>query len=856
MPDEAGRVSLGLEIDQKSIGKQMQSVTRGIGQAMSKTIRTTMSSAMRSVKPEKTQIDVDTNKARAEMERLTAVLDNTNAQIRVQEQRLNELRQSYAAAVSPARKNKLQEDILKTEARMLRLTKTSDDTSQKLWKLEDSMKAAGDATKQVDEPVKKLDTNLKRTNKTLNTSDRSLKRAAFGAGVAGKAFLSASNRVTNFGNQFTQAFSRIAKQVLVFAVLYKAIRGFQNYMGGSLKTNDEFVRSLNAIRTNLAVAFQPIFNAVLPAINAFMSALARITAYIAAFMSALFGTTYKQSFEAAKGLESARKGMEGYGAAAKKAGKDAKGALAGFDEVNQLAIQDDPDIGGAGGLDQGFQIEMPEMDTEGIQAKMDVLADSVRTKMESAAGLVRNVWSATWNGIKAGWEYTVETFGPSFAKSWKRISPELVKFRQMYADIFNQIIRLGEPLKLWVVKDVVPLFKQGIELTGNVLATLIDIARRVYESVWNAAFPFINKFITDGLPRFTQFLSESQKIFYSLFETVGEIFTNIWQDAVDPAMQLVSDIITDALDLIHDWWDEWGVGIVEGLKESLDAIKELWNNLWQSHLKPLVDTMLSTMYRLWDEHLKDLIKEIGKFVGTLVTAAQDILNKFIMPIINWLVQKLGPVVTEIFRGAMAVAGELLGAIIDTAKHIISALGGIIEFLAGVFTGDWKRAWNGIKTFFQGIGNGIVAIFKGVVNTIIETMNWMIRQLNKIKIDMPDWVESLTGYRSFGINIPEIPKLAKGGLVSAPTLAMVGDNRGASVDPEVVSPLSKLQEMLGASNEGIIEVLLMILAALEQRNQGGDNEATFELDGTVFARLIKGYLDQEEQRIGTRLVTTS
>src|SRR5690625_4412499 len=122
MPDEVGKVSLGIEVDQKSIGKQMQSVTRGIGQAMSKTIRTTMSSAMRSVKPTETTVDVDTSKARAEMERLSSVLENTNAQIRMQEQRLNEFKQSYAAAVSPARKNKLQEDILKTEARMLRLT--------------------------------------------------------------------------------------------------------------------------------------------------------------------------------------------------------------------------------------------------------------------------------------------------------------------------------------------------------------------------------------------------------------------------------------------------------------------------------------------------------------------------------------------------------------------------------------------------------------------------------------------------------------------------------------------------------------------------------------------------------------
>src|SRR5690606_9567007 len=90
--------------------------------------------------------------------------------------------------------------------------------------------------------------------------------------------------------------------------------------------------------------------------------------------------------------------------------------------------------------------------------------------------------------------------------------------------------------------------------------------------------------------------------------------------------------------------------------------------------------------------------------------------------------------------------------------------------------------------------------------------WMFKQINRIKIDIPEWVP-IYGGNTFGLNIPTIPRLAEGGLVSGPTLAWVGDNRNAAVDPEVVSPLSKLQELIGGANQETVEVLYMILAAL-------------------------------------------
>ncbi|MDD3030724.1 MAG: hypothetical protein PHS57_10705, partial [Alphaproteobacteria bacterium] len=86
--------------------------------------------------------------------------------------------------------------------------------------------------------------------------------------------------------------------------------------------------------------------------------------------------------------------------------------------------------------------------------------------------------------------------------------------------------------------------------------------------------------------------------------------------------------------------------------------------------------------------------------------------------------------------------------------------------------------------------GLGAILRWPINGAISLINAFLSGLNRIRL--PDWMGG------FGVHIPLIPHLAKGGLAYGPTLALVGDNPGAAVDPEIVSPLSKLQQYISAA----------------------------------------------------------
>lgn len=776
-----------------------------------------------------------TAKAQQQMQALEAESFSLEEQIRSTTERLAAMKAQQGTAMSPLHADMIAEEIKEVEATLNGLIAKADEVGNKMAELYE----AGDSTNMKQKIARAEGTLLalqQRADKTKASIEKMMAEPVPAAKKTEKAIESVNKSVEKTGstakrssNSFVQGFKRIAKQVLIFAVIYKAIRGLSSYVGGSLKTNEQFMASLNAIRTNLAVAFQPIYSAILPALNALMGFLAKVTAYIAAFVSALFGKTYQQSYQAAKGIESAKKAMAGYGKSAKKSGKEAKLAMAGFDELNTLDFATDSgeDAGGGGAGSEGFTMEMPDMDVDSIQSKMDTLAAGVRSTFDKA-----------WSGIKSGWDWTVSTFGPSFQTAWGTISPEIDKWKAQFGKMFEDIKSLGAPLANWWHTGVVPVWQNGIVLAGQVMAGIGESVRNVVSSMWEAAFPIIEKFITEGLPRLSEFALGVQEIFGKIFDIAKQIFDDIWRDAVDPAIQLVSQIIRDALDLIFEWWDEWGTKIMDGLKKALDGIKELWTNLWNGFLQPFVDNMLNMLTQLWDKHLKGLVQEIGNFVGKLISAAMEIYNEFILPLVNFLVKTLGPTFSNIFSLIGDIIGTALGVIADVAKGIIKALGGIIDFLMGAFTGDWKRAWEGIKTIFSGIADGIVGIFKGAINLILDAFNFMIRQINKVSFKLPDWVPGDMGGKEFGLKIPEIPKLAVG------TNYVAGDGLAYLHEGEAVVP-KKYNPSAGGAAPDNKETNSLLRQLIQAVKDGG----TVVIGRDSIGKAAVGYMNDYQKQTG-------
>lgn len=169
------------------------------------------------------------------------------------------------------------------------------------------------------------------------------------------------------------------------------------------------------------------------------------------------------------------------------------------------------------------------------------------------------------------------------------------------------------------------------------------------------------------------------------------------------------------------------------------------------------------IYKNWDR-IAPILQKIGdRFVEFWQTVKPQLepFIEFVEKIASYLKETFGPVVEEIFN----FAGEFIVGTFDTIGVAIDALltmfEGIISFLSGVFKTDWESVWNGCKEFVGTAFSGLADMVKVPINAVISIVNGAINKINSIHFTVPEWVPGIGGKGWEGLNIPQIPTLAKG-----------------------------------------------------------------------------------------------
>lgn len=205
----------------------------------------------------------------------------------------------------------------------------------------------------------------------------------------------------------------------------------------------------------------------------------------------------------------------------------------------------------------------------------------------------------------------------------------------------------------------------------------------------------------------------------------------------------------------------------------------------------------------------------------------------------------GSVIPLVIAGILAVIAAVLALTGNLEEFAVNLkeniLGGIIDFITGVFTGDWEKAWDGVKKIFKGIWNSIVIVVESAINIMIKGINWLISKLNTIHFDIPDWVPIIGG-KSFGIHINpvaevKLPRLATGAVIppNREFLAVLGDQKSGT---NIETPLAT---MIQAFKQ-----------ALAEGGYSGANEAVLVCDKDVLGKVIYKLNKAEGSRIGVNL----
>lgn len=261
--------------------------------------------------------------------------------------------------------------------------------------------------------------------------------------------------------------------------------------------------------------------------------------------------------------------------------------------------------------------------------------------------------------------------------------------------------------------------------------------------------------ITDTiLPDLQNGWNEFLNILKPLGDFLNETFVSIWQDMINPALEyLGTDILPMLNSVLEKTWNEVFVPFGEFLGKVLT---------------PIIDVISWALGLLWKNVIVPLANAVGNILGKAFEGLVDIWNEIVLPGLNaiitiftWLwdnvleplgkniADKLGPVFEDVFK--------TIGGVID---GLSKALGGVIDFITGAFTGNWKKAWNGVVDIFKGIFNGVGSIVETVINFIIKGINGFLNGFDGI-------VSGFGNIIGIDISIPkieeiDIPKFQTGG----------------------------------------------------------------------------------------------
>lgn len=555
----------------------------------------------------------------------------------------------------------------------------------------------------------------------------------------------------------------------------------------------------DSLRASLGQGFIAALTPVIKVINTIMGKLVQLANVFSAFMKRLFGvksdsssgigTVASDVSSATNAMDNLSNSTSGVGSAAKKAAKEIKG-LMGIDEINTISSTGSDSDSGSGGSSGIGNIGMDDWDF----SQQEKATDGLLSKVEVFADKVRNIFKNISNFIKKHKEIILSIIGG--------LVSGIIAF--FIAGNWGAITGAIASVIGWIELIPTALGLAGLALTtpAALIAGAVAVVTTAFLYLWQTSDSFRNALI-NGWNALVSALTPYFKAIMGALKLVGDFLVTVLKPILFLLWDAWCTVVDNIVKVTMSLWSNCIAPVVKFLGECLKKIIDGLNEIWQAW-KPTIEKIGEILIVIWNNCLK--------------------------PVINWL----GNEFIQAFRNV----GNYIKPILENLKTMF---GGLIDFIVGVFTGNWQKAWHGVQNIFRGIFDGLTNIAKKPLNAIIDAINAMIRGLNKIKL--PNWIP---GFGGMGINIPTIPKLAKGGIVDAPTIAMVGE-----AGKEAVMPLE--------NNTGWITDLASKVADRMPRGGGNNNDNSIsgdlilQIDGSIIGKVALNQLRKMQRQGGITLI---
>ena len=746
-------------------------------------------------------VDADAKKAQKELDTLSAKIDKMEAKLNEDTGTQSGLKKELDAALQSAKQTEDALKSLRSEADRLKGI-TSGNASANPAEYIAAYSRQAEVAAQIKEQeqllvqqnktAEKLGSQYaKITDKVINqTAALDAAKAKAGelvqqitnASGASAKMAEVSASVEKSMNKFGRRLSGVLRSALVFTVLSRGLSQLRSWLGETIMQNEAARASIAQLKAALLTLAQPILEVVIPVFVKLVNILAQVVTAIAKFFGMLSGKSWSSQVSAAKGLNAEKEALEGVGSAA----EDASKSMASFDEINQITSNQASGGGGTSGAGASSGITP---DFSNLDLAEDKLNDILGIVGAIAAGLL----------------------------AWKIAS--------MFTDDLGKIggIALAAAGAFALVYFWLDAWNNGIDMTNflGMLGGLAALAGGLALAFGPTAAAIA--LVVGGLAMLVVGIKDVIENGFTLENTLTiiagllaagigiSILTGSWIPL------LIAGFVAALVALVS--FTGHGEELIQGLKKIIDGFGKFFKGVFTGDLK------------LAAEGAKQIWEGLKQTWNAIVNSIKDAWSAFI----TWL-QGKNPALAAIFE----TIGKLFSDQYNAWKKILS---GLITFLTGVFTGDWKKAWNGVLDILKGIWNLIVGTVEGAINFIIDGINLLISALNKIQFNMPEWVP-LIGGKSFGINITPVsrvalPRLASGAVIppNREFMAVLGDQKSGT---NIETPLATMVQAFKQ--------------AMNETGGMGGRQITvvMQLDHRELGRAVYNLNNEETQRVGVKL----
>lgn len=684
--------------------------------------------------------ELDDKQAQAELNRLTKKIDGLQEKLRrAQEERLPLVDQANELAA------KLDEAKAKLD-----MMQASGASSDKIAAQQDQVRDLQSQWNAAMRQVESYDRTIAKTNQDI--AWESEKAGGLSARLAdvGDAGEDAGDRVSaameQVGKRIDKVGKRIAgliKRVFFFSLITKALRGVRTWFSDIVKTNDEATAAISRFRGALLTLAQPLVNVVIPAFTALLNIVTKVILALASFISGIFGTTAKESANAAKNLNEEKKAIKGVGGAAKKA----EGQLAAFDQINKLTAED------AAGGSSAEDIQ-PTFDFDDFVGE-DELNNILR--IVEAIGAALLAWRL---GRALGMDF-MQMIGLAL------LFYSTLEFIRAFMDAWNNGINMDNLLQMLLALAGAAIgaglafgtVGAGIALVLGGIALLTVGIKDLIENGMN--------------------LENTLAIVAGLFATGLGI--SLLTGSIIPA--LIGALAGIVVALVYLFGE--GELFTEGIRDIFGGLGKFFKSVFAGDM----ESAMEGLKQAWEG-----LKKVGQAVANAIRKAWEAF-------LGWLDEKLGPKWKQFFKSIGEQIGWLVDDITNILRGLITFLSGAFTNDAQKVNDGLMQLFTGTANLVLGLVGGMVNVLIKGLNWLISQMNkisfdvpdWVPGIGGKhVGISIP--------------SIPEwqVPRLAQGAVIppNREFMAVLGDQKsGTNIEAPLETIVQAFRQAVREMNGG-------------------------------------------------------